>query len=195
MLSIVSNPLIKQKYQVVVRWHPAKINLGQKDKATINDLINSDSELIHIRPEDQDDTYRLVQDAAVILTFGSTVGYVAALTGKPVVIAGPMAKVFKTSFYSAKSPKQATELLLSDLEPRDPFEIELIGYYSKNFGLKMENVLMKKEGRFLNSYLIVNESNQHSRYVPIHPKTNNRKIIKRFVNLVNAIKKLVFQLK
>jgi hypothetical protein len=32
MLSIVSHPLIKQKYQVVVRWHPAKINLGQKDK-------------------------------------------------------------------------------------------------------------------------------------------------------------------
>jgi len=74
----------------------------------------------------------------VVLSFGSTVGYYAALQKIPVVLTGPISKVFKKSFYSAKNEKDVRKLLLSDLKSLPPDEIIAIGYWFKNFGTEME---------------------------------------------------------
>jgi hypothetical protein len=142
IFSIINRPELFEKYNIVVRWHPGKIKAFTRDIEKINSIASQSNGIVHIKPEDRDDTYQLVKTASVVLSFGSTVGYVAALIGKPVILAGPMAYLFKESFYSAKTPNEVVDFLQSDLLPKLTDEIEYYGFYCANFGRKMNFVEM-----------------------------------------------------
>ena len=169
MLKIVNTKKILDKYTVIVRWHPAKINLFHKDKEIIDKLIQKNTEILHIRPEDRDQTYDLVESSDVILSFGSTVGYVSVLLGKPVVLAGPLSNFLNNSFYPAKTIEMAQKLLLSELTPKDVSEVELYGYYIKNFGERMAYIDIIKNKSFVQIFLKNNKKELSNRVIPIHP--------------------------
>jgi hypothetical protein len=149
-MSMVNDPRIIEKFSVVVRWHPAKINAFKNDRLLINKIAMGSKDITHVMPEDKTNTYDLVKQASVILSFGSTVGHVAALLGKPVILVGPLSTIFKESLFTALTKEEVVAHLFSDLKPKSTEEIELFGYYSSNFGSEMKFVSYRKavNGRY-----------------------------------------------
>ena len=135
--SIVSDERVLVKYDVIIRWHPAKKYSNPYDLKKIHEIATRNDGIINILPNSEDDTYSMLSVCKVVLSFGSTVGYVAAMEGKPVVLAGPISSLFDTSFYCAGTVSKAIEYLTQDLEPLPKSEISALGYWFSNFGSPM----------------------------------------------------------
>lgn len=78
-------------YQLVVRSHP---HMRLKPKRDLADWLAAVSEAgpdLHVDPFSEVDSYALMRQADVVVTYGSTTGVEAAYAGKPVVVMGPCA--------------------------------------------------------------------------------------------------------
>lgn len=131
---------IKQKYNIIVRWHPGKRNASDEDRNIIAKIIKESTDIIHYSPDSDVDTYKLLEFSSIVLSTGSTVGFIAAIKGKPLVVVGPNANLVSKSAYCAFSIEQARELLLSNLKPLPLTDIHRFGYWAGNFGSSMQHV-------------------------------------------------------
>jgi len=78
-------------HRLIVRSHPHKRHKPPLDVAEwLQDVQDADPDL-HIPPESPVDSYALMRQADVVVTYGSTSGVEAAYAGKPVIVMGPSA--------------------------------------------------------------------------------------------------------
>lgn len=71
--------------EIVLRWHPNLAGANRATRSWLDGLIKKYSNLLHLRPENPINTYALVDQAELVVDFGSTVGVYADAIGKPAV--------------------------------------------------------------------------------------------------------------
>lgn len=76
---------------LVVRSHPHKRMKPKRDVEDWLQAVNDARPDIHLDPHSAVDSYELMRQADVIVTYGSTTGVEAAFAGKPVIVMGPSA--------------------------------------------------------------------------------------------------------
>lgn len=101
---------------IYCRMHP---NLSQKDNKQVRilrSLIGTNKNLTVIPPESDIDSYALMEQSKIIVTFHSTMGAEASFWGKPVIIIGFAAYRHLEGFYRPESHTELIKLLHSDLK-------------------------------------------------------------------------------
>jgi hypothetical protein len=121
-----------------VRMHPN----SARTKADFTERLRSLSHsfLRVIGPEEEVDSYALLQTANKVLTFGSTIGIEAAYCGVPSITARWAAYEDLGSTYNAKSHDELMRLLLEPLDPKPIDGAIDYGYYAKSYGNRLKYV-------------------------------------------------------
>lgn len=81
----------RQGYRLIVRSHPHK---RMKPKRDVEDWLKAVDEAqpdVHVDPYSEVDSYELMRQADIVVTYGSTTGVEAAYARKPVIVMGPCA--------------------------------------------------------------------------------------------------------
>lgn len=74
---------------LVVRTHPHLSRKAPDDLRQWLEVVNRAAPDIHLDHESDVDSYTLMQQAGVVVTYGSTTGVEAAFLGRPVIVMGP----------------------------------------------------------------------------------------------------------
>lgn len=85
---ICSRLQITSNWQVVVRLHPNLKHCGRFERSQIERLPLKFPGVSFIMPEDRLSSYDLLEQADVVVTFGSTIGVEASWYGKPSLLVG-----------------------------------------------------------------------------------------------------------
>jgi capsular polysaccharide biosynthesis protein len=100
---------------VVVRQHPAERNPFERSRFPIRSILQehfgAEPRLRFIAAEEPVNTYDLVEQAAVVLPYVSTIGIEAAALGKPVLVAGDSCYSDLEFVWTAPSRERYLELL------------------------------------------------------------------------------------
>lgn len=78
-------------YQLVVRSHPHKRRKPKQDVIEWLEAVDVADPDIHLDPHSPVDSYALMRQADIVVTYGSTTGVEAAFAGKRVIVLGPSA--------------------------------------------------------------------------------------------------------
>ena len=78
-------------YQLVVRSHPHKRRKPKQDVIEWLAAVDEAAPDIHLDPHSPIDSYALMRQADIVVTYGSTTGVEAAFAGKRVIVLGPSA--------------------------------------------------------------------------------------------------------
>ena len=78
-------------YSLVVRSHPHKRMKPKEDVAEWHAAVAQADPAIHLDEFSDIDSYELMRQADIVVTYGSTTGVEAAFAGKPVIVMGPCA--------------------------------------------------------------------------------------------------------
>ena len=78
-------------YYLLVRSHPHKRNKPPRDVAEWMQAVDDIAPDMHLGPFSPVDSYELMKQADIVVTYGSTTGVEAAYAGKPVIVMGPCA--------------------------------------------------------------------------------------------------------
>ena len=81
----------KPGYELIVRSHPHKRRKPKRDVADWLEAVEAANPDVHLDPFSEIDSYELMRQADVIVTYGSTTGVEAAFANKPVIVMGPCA--------------------------------------------------------------------------------------------------------
>lgn len=76
---------------LVVRSHPHKRHKPKHDVSEWMEAVESARPDLHLDPHSPVDSYSLMRNADLVVTYGSTSGIEAAFAGKPVIVMGPSA--------------------------------------------------------------------------------------------------------
>ena len=90
-LRLLAQECRRRNYFLVVRSHPHKRFKPKEDVAEWMATVESIKPDIHLDPHADVDSYTLMRQADVIVTYGSTTGVEAAFARKPVIVMGPSA--------------------------------------------------------------------------------------------------------
>ena len=75
----------------VVRTHPHKRRKPKLDVQQWHEIVNKVNPDVHLDEYSEIDSYTLMREADVVVTYGSTTGIEAAFAGRPVIVMGPSA--------------------------------------------------------------------------------------------------------
>lgn len=78
-------------YSLIVRSHPHKRHKPEKDLEEWMADVERAAPDIHVDPHSPVDSYELMKQVDIVVTYGSTTGVEAAFAGKPVIVMGPSA--------------------------------------------------------------------------------------------------------
>jgi hypothetical protein len=78
-------------YSLVVRSHPHKRIKPKQDVAEWMEAVEQAQPDMHLDPFADADSYELMRQADIVVTYGSTTGVEAAFARKPVIVMGPCA--------------------------------------------------------------------------------------------------------
>lgn len=102
-------------YFLVVRSHPHKRMKPKEDVREWMQAIEAIRPDVHVDPFADIDSYTLMRQADVVVTYGSTTGVEAAFAGKPVIVMGPSAY---DKLGCAVSVSNSSELAAALADPR-----------------------------------------------------------------------------
>lgn len=128
----------KPQYQLLIRMHPNLKGLVRDFLIPIYNLEGRYSNIILIRPEDEVDSYELMNIADTVISFGSTAGIEAAYWGTPVVLLGKSFYFYSDVSYVPKSKEEIPLLLEQDLSPLSKLNCQKFGYYIERGGEKAQ---------------------------------------------------------
>jgi hypothetical protein len=117
----------------VVRSHPHKRHKPDLDVSEWLASVENAAPDLHLNPHSEVDSYTLMRQADLVITYGSTTGIEAAFAGKPVIVMGPSAY---NSLGAAVQVFDENDLRMAIREPRVGSHASAI-----SFGL-----LMKRRG-------------------------------------------------
>lgn len=146
-LSLVLNdPVVRGLSRVVVRWHPHLAECGTSERKKIDELIaNSPPNVMHILPEDNLNSYSLIDAADKVVSFGSTVGVEASYYGKPSILLGRSIYEDSGAVYVPKDHDEAMQLISAPLEPLPKLGAVKYGFWFKNMGNEEFNELYQDD--------------------------------------------------
>lgn len=76
---------------LIVRSHPHLRHKPERDVLEWIESVNEAAPDLHLDPHSTVDSYTLMRQADLVITYGSTTGIEAAFAGKPVIVMGPSA--------------------------------------------------------------------------------------------------------
>ncbi|MCA9064650.1 MAG: hypothetical protein KDA96_16375 [Planctomycetaceae bacterium] len=101
-----------------IRFHPNQADISSDIRTPFHEIESLPNCVIYY-PETTANTYRLIEWADVVLTFGSTVTVEACWVGKPVVMLGPSFFDELNVSYNPSTLEELHVLMQSDLKPKD----------------------------------------------------------------------------
>lgn len=130
---IVADLLVRQPETCIhLRMHP---NVAGIDNERFRLLRNLNSpNLTVIEPEAEIDTYRMIMDSDIVVSFGSSVGAEAVFWGTPSVLLGPCFYQDLGGVYRSGSHEETIKLLCSNLEPGDRTGVLKYGFWFQTRG-------------------------------------------------------------
>lgn len=144
---ILSNQRIKSKYKIFVRWHPNVAKSGPHqvlEYSKISQKFSEDTEFIH--PDSKVNSYDILDQADVIITFGSTIGVEAAYVNKPSILLGrALYEDLNATINPANLADLEAVLMTNDLFIEGRLGAVKYGFYARNFGEKYFKHLTQNE--------------------------------------------------
>ena len=124
---------------LVVRTHPHMRMKPQQDLREWMDAVDAAAPDIHLDPYSPVDSYALMSQADLVVTYGSTTGVEAAYAGKPVIVMGPSAyDVLGCARFVATQEQLAQALV--DTQPGSWPAAVSYGLMMRRRGLMLESV-------------------------------------------------------
>ena len=158
IFKIINDTKDIENIHIYLRVHP---HLAKVNNADLTELLSIKSSNFTIIPASSTiSTYKLVQNASHIITFGSTIGMEATFMGKPSILAGKSFYYKLGGTYEPETHQELIELLKQDLLPK-PKEIALIyAYFFGTFGIRFKHYQPEDfgKGKFKGKY-ITSDSN------------------------------------
>ena len=147
--AILSDDDLLSKYDVVVRWHPNLTGCGRGEREWILAVEKITSKSVkHFLPEADVDSYYLLEQADVVVSFGSTLGVEACYYGKPSVVLGPCIYDVLNVACFPYSHKNFIDVMSQALPVGDKDEALLYGFYEMDRCSEPFVYLQEKGGRF-----------------------------------------------
>ena len=126
--------------------HPNLTGLVKEYLSPLYAIENKNLNILLIKPEDDIDTYQLMEASDTVISFGSTAGLEAAYWGKPVILLGKCFYFFSNIAYVPKSISEIPSLLEKNLKPLDHLNTLKFGYYFATGGSKTKYYLNNSNG-------------------------------------------------
>ncbi|EHQ01400.1 capsule polysaccharide biosynthesis protein [Gillisia limnaea] len=126
----------KNNYQLIIRMHPNLKGLIKDFLIPLYELEGKYESIILIKPEDDVDTYELMNVADTVISFGSTAGLEASYWGKPVILLGKCFYYYSDVAYVPNSIDEIPNLIESNLAPLEKDNSRKFGYYILRGGTK-----------------------------------------------------------
>jgi hypothetical protein len=136
----------QKDYQLIIRMHPNLKGLVRDYLVPLYELENKYDNIILIKPEDDTDTYELMNIADTVLSFGSTAGLEASYWGKPVILLGKAFYYYSNVAYVPKSKEEVLSYLNRNLQPHDKLNAQKFAYYYCSGGIKASFFNTRKNG-------------------------------------------------
>lgn len=138
--TLICDSKILEDYEIIIRWHPNLVNAGEHELRRMKEILSSDHDVLQFEPDSSVDSYQLLLQADLVLTFGSTLGIEATYYGKTSVVAGPCGYMGLNSVYEPKDYIELKSLLLQDLTPKPTLNAIKYGSWNVNYGQNYEYV-------------------------------------------------------
>jgi hypothetical protein len=146
---LLSDQRIKEKYEIITRWHPNLVNAGEHERNAILNIIEDHKDVIQFPPEDKVNSYALLESADVVISFGSTIGIEAVYYGRPSILLGPAIYEDTGACYRPKTHEELVALLDSEIEPLDRLGALKYGYFQRyGVGKEFKHLRQDKNGYF-----------------------------------------------
>lgn len=119
LTKIINSPIINEKYDIRVRWHPNLSTAGSQEAEMINKIIAESSvKTIHYAPLNKINSYELLELSDVVISFGSTIGAEATYYGKPSILWGVAYYEDTDAVYNVGSIIELENLLNNELKAK-----------------------------------------------------------------------------
>jgi hypothetical protein len=141
---ILADQRIREKYEIIVRWHPNLVNAGAYECNAALKVIKDHTDVLQFPPADKVNSYALLESADVVITFGSTIGIEAVYYGRPSILLGPAMYEDTGSCYRPKTHEELVALLDGEIEPLDKLGALKYGY-SQRYGASKEFTHLQQE--------------------------------------------------
>jgi hypothetical protein len=151
LLDLLTRDEVLSTYDVVVRWHPNLKSAGKHESTRIRELIECTSDRVfHLPPESTANTYKVLDAADAVVTFGSTLSAEAAVLEKPTFVFGSAASRFGPSVNAIASVDELVASL-NEGSPSlgSPFAAHLLGATTTDGGLRAVFAQPVKANRWL----------------------------------------------
>jgi hypothetical protein len=186
--SSIAKRLREQGFDVVVRIHPNTANKSWWDLINIaSDL--EDHGIDYILPWNPPSTYELLEEAAIVLTWGSTVSMEAISRGIPTVVFG-RTMYDKIAGAFILTPESLEEIDFRKLASPNPALGFLAAYVNKNWGYKLNDYCGQPELSKLEELLNKSEIRQASSTVTSDKKSYHLKIIESIMSFIVLLRRL-----
>lgn len=151
-------------HRLIVRSHPHKRHKPPLDvQEWLEDVARAKPDL-HVAPESTVDSYALMQQADVVVTYGSTSGVEAAYAGRPVIVMGPSAYDELDCAIRVRD-RQGLSEALGNLTTGDKNGALAYGLMAVRRGVNFANVRPIKDGSFQLSGERIGQAAQRSRHL------------------------------
>ncbi len=136
----------KYQYTLILKHHPTKRKIFRRRSKVIHnwEKFNVKEETIELKPDTDVDTYELIKQADINVTWGSTVGLESLAIGKPTLILGNLAWLNKKWNVHAWDQQEIENFFSKKASTIDKDEFVLWFWYLNKFGYpckftKLEN--------------------------------------------------------
>ena len=145
-------------YDITVRWHPNLRYAGKGEKDKIREIINDTIKINHFDYLSNVNSYNLIDESDVILSFGSQIGAEATYYGKPSICLGSAFYEDTGAVYTCVTIDELKNIIFSkNLKALPKINAIKFGYHEECKGEKKFNFLRhdKYQRWFLNNRRII----------------------------------------
>lgn len=133
--------LDQQQFHFTLRVHP---NLGTVDNQQSREITNMTyRNLSIIQPRDKTDSYALIENSDLVISFGSTIGVEATYLQKPSIMFGRTFYEDENATYNPKSFDELFTFIRSKLSPKPKESTFRYGYFMSKFGTSFSDLKYK----------------------------------------------------
>ena len=148
---ILTDESLPADKKIAIRWHPNLTGAGIYERGLIDAIIleTNNENIIHYPPSSLVNTYSLMANAKIVVTFGSTLGVQANYYGKPSVLLGRMSYEDLGITYNPSSHEQTMEFLRSNLKAHPKLgSLKYAVFQMASEQIEFEFLSQCKSGRF-----------------------------------------------
>ena len=147
---IVHDQEITKRFFVVIRWHPNLKTAGHLEVNQMKQIIEHSPWVFHIKPNDELNSYEVVNSSEIIVSTGSTIGLEAVVMGKPSILLGNSQYSGLGSVYEPGNYDEFLTLIKNNCPPLSPEGAFRWAEWMGNFGENFNYVTVMNDGYFIN---------------------------------------------